>query len=118
MPSNISIKFKKKVFNQSTDSSDGVVVFDSTENKIYVGGVCYSSDVKDASWNQSTNTVTFTKSDNTTISLNMSNYESVSNKVTSLSSQSTDTQYPSAKCVYDLIGPIDAALDTILNGSN
>lgn len=27
--------------------------------------------------------------------------EDVSNKVTSLSSSSTDTQYPSAKCVYD-----------------
>ena len=30
-----------------------------------------------------------------------SGLESASNKVTSLSSQSTDTQYPSAKCVYD-----------------
>ncbi len=31
-------------------------------------------------------------------------FEKTSNKVTSLSSNSTDTQYPSAKCVYDLIG--------------
>jgi len=29
--------------------------------------------------------------------------EMVRNKVTSLSSQSTDTQYPSAKCVYDAL---------------
>ena len=28
-------------------------------------------------------------------------YEQTSNKVTSLSRNSTDTQYPSAKCVYD-----------------
>ena len=28
-------------------------------------------------------------------------YEETTNKVTSLSSSSTDTQYPSAKCVYD-----------------
>lgn len=28
-------------------------------------------------------------------------FEQTSNKVTSLSSSSTDTQYPSAKCVYD-----------------
>lgn len=28
-------------------------------------------------------------------------YEQTSNKVTSLSNSSTDTQYPSAKCVYD-----------------
>lgn len=31
-------------------------------------------------------------------------FEQKENKVTSLSSSSTDTQYPSAKCVYDLIG--------------
>ena len=31
-------------------------------------------------------------------------FEKKSNKVTSLSSSSTDTQYPSAKCIYDLIG--------------
>lgn len=115
---NVEVVFKKKAYNQSTDNGNGVVVFDSTTNKIYVGGVCYSSDVKNATWNQNTSTLTLTKSDNTTVSLDMSNYEATSNKVTSLSAQSTDTQYPSAKCVYDLIGPIDSALDAILNGSN
>lgn len=39
--------------------------------------------------------------------------EKISNKVTTLSSSSTDTQYPSAKCVYDLIGNII----TIINGT-
>lgn len=37
-------------------------------------------------------------------------YEQTSNKVTSLSSSSTDTQYPSAKCVYDIIGDIETLL--------
>ena len=32
--------------------------------------------------------------------------ESTSNKVTTISSSSTDTQYPSAKCVYDVISAI------------
>lgn len=36
--------------------------------------------------------------------------EDVSNKVTSLSAQSTDTQYPSAKCVYDIIGNVESLL--------
>ena len=36
--------------------------------------------------------------------------EVTSNKVTSLSSSSTDTQYPSAKCVYDLVGNIETLL--------
>ena len=47
----------------------------------------------------------------------LSVYELISNKTTSLSSSSTDTQYPSAKCVYDyidtIVGDINTALDTI-----
>lgn len=39
--------------------------------------------------------------------------ENISNKVTSISSSSTDTQYPSAKCVYDIVGDIDSVLDAI-----
>ena len=35
------------------------------------------------------------------------------NLVTSISSQSTDAQYPSAKCVYDLVGNIEALLSEI-----
>ena len=39
--------------------------------------------------------------------------EASTNKVTSLSSLSTDTQYPSAKCVYDLIGDVETLLSAI-----
>lgn len=52
----------------------------------------------------------YTKSSTDTL---LGNKEDKSNKVTSLSSSSTDTQYPSAKCVYDLVGDINTALDTI-----
>ena len=48
---------------------------------------------------------------------NLSVYELLSNKVTSISSSSTDTQYPSAKCVYDLVGDIQTLLDTLNNGN-
>jgi len=44
---------------------------------------------------------------------NISGKESISNKVTSISSASTNTQYPSAKCVYDIVGDIEATLDAI-----
>ena len=37
-------------------------------------------------------------------------YETVANKVTSISASSTNSQYPSAKCVYDLIGNIESLL--------
>lgn len=40
--------------------------------------------------------------------------EAKTNKVTSLSSSSTDTQYPSAACVYGLLGDIDSLCDDIL----
>lgn len=39
--------------------------------------------------------------------------ESTANKVTSISSSSTDTQYPSAKCVYDIVGDIETLLAAI-----
>ena len=43
----------------------------------------------------------------------ISGKENTSNKVTSLSSSSTDTQYPSAKCVWDLVGDIETLLAAI-----
>ena len=47
---------------------------------------------------------------------NLSNvFEVKTNKVTSISDQSTDSEYPSAKCVYDIVGNIESALQTILN---
>ena len=39
--------------------------------------------------------------------------EVTTNKVTSLSALSTDTQYPSAKCVYDIVGNIETLLASI-----
>lgn len=43
----------------------------------------------------------------------LSTRETTANKVTSLSAASTDTQYPSAKCVYDLVGDIETLLSAI-----
>lgn len=39
--------------------------------------------------------------------------ETTTNKVTALSASSTDTEYPSAKCVYDLIGDVETILATL-----
>ena len=46
---------------------------------------------------------------------NLNGFEVTNNKVTTISSLSTDNQYPSAKCVYDIVGDIEDALDEILN---
>lgn len=39
--------------------------------------------------------------------------EVLANKVTSISSSSTDTQYPSAKCMYDIIGDIETLINAL-----
>lgn len=41
---------------------------------------------------------------------NDANYQTTTNLVTSVSSSSTNSQYPSAKCVYDIIGNIESLL--------
>ena len=48
-----------------------------------------------------------------TVVTDVSGMENTSNKVTSLSSSSTDTEYPSAKCVWDLVGDIETILASI-----
>jgi hypothetical protein len=55
----------------------------------------------------------FTQADITDFS---QNFENVSNKVTSLSSGSTDTEYPSAKCVYDSIE--DSKFDYVIDAGS
>lgn len=47
----------------------------------------------------------------------LNNKEATANKVTSLSSSSTDTQYPSAKCVYDIIGDVATLIAQYTNGN-
>lgn len=41
------------------------------------------------------------------------NMQTTANLVTSVSSASSDSQYPSAKCVYDIVGDIESAINTI-----
>ena len=43
----------------------------------------------------------------------LSAYQTTANLVTSISSSSTDTQYPSAKCVYDIVGNIETLLQGV-----
>ena len=101
--SDVKVVLKKKRYNPVIDAGEGTVVFDKLAHKIWVGGECYSSNVLDIAYNTTTKVLSITKIDGTSITLNLSNYETTSNKVTTLSSASTHTQYPSAKCVFDNI---------------
>ena len=60
---------------------------------------------------------THTHSQYLTSHQDISGKEDKSNKVTSISSSSTDTQYPSAKCVYDIVGNVEAVLTTLTTGN-
>ena len=55
--------------------------------------------------------------DNVNLAAALNAKENSTNKVTSLSSSSTDAQYPSAKCVYDMIGDVESVLATLTTGS-
>lgn len=120
MSTNVQIKLRKKTYNPSTDAANGVMVFDNTTHKIYVGGDCFSSEVSDASLNANTGVLTITKTDNTTITVNLNSFELNQNKTTSISASSTDEQYPSAKCMYDTVTKIadSVGLDSNLEYSS
>lgn len=59
--------------------------------------------------------ITLTDGSTITIDLNHTHqgYEETNNKVTSISSLSTDTQYPSAKCMYDLLGDVESLINAL-----
>lgn len=40
--------------------------------------------------------------------------QTTNNLVTSIDAQSTDSQYPSAKCVYDIVGDVESVLTNII----
>lgn len=63
----------------------------------------------------SSNTVTLNDQDGNSLS-SINSVETTSNKTLSLSAQSTDTEYPSAKCVYDIIGDVDTLLTNLNSG--
>ena len=92
---------KRKAYNSSTDNVNGLIVFDPIAYKIYLAGECYSSNVKNVSLNTTTNILSVLYKDDTVVAVDL-DFEKAVNKVTSISAQSTDDQYPSAKCIYDL----------------
>ena len=60
-----------------------------------------------------TNISAFTNDSGYITSSALNGYEQTSNKVTSISSSSTNTQYPSAKCVYDIVGDIETLINAL-----
>lgn len=69
--SSTQLRFKKKEYNSSTDASEGIIVFDKNTKSIFVGGVRYSSNVSDASWNTTTKELTISTINGTTYNINL-----------------------------------------------
>lgn len=57
--------------------------------------------------------VVFSDGEVITKNFNSANHETTANKVQSVSSASTHQQYPTAKCLYDLVGDIETLLAAI-----
>ena len=51
------------------------------------------------------------------LGIDSTNFEDNNNKVTEINENSTDIEYPSAKCVYDLIGDVEELLTKLDTGS-
>lgn len=69
-------------------------------------------------WGFTKNTGTVTSVNNISpvsgnVSIDLSVYQTTSNLVTSVSSSSTDSQYASAKCLYDLCGNIETLINAL-----
>ena len=73
----------------------------------------YTSQQTDAAITAALNAALADYTTTTNLTTLLSGKEDASNKVTSISAQSTDAQYPSAKCVYDVVGNIGTILDNI-----
>lgn len=65
------LKLRKKEYNSSTDNSDGIIVFDKNTRTILVGGVRYSSNVNDATWNSTTKALNLSTINGTTYDINL-----------------------------------------------
>ncbi len=87
--------YKDGAIRQWTNAAQGVTSFNGN-----TGAITYTAPVE--SVNGATGAIT--------------GLQTTSNLVTSISSASTDSQYPSAKLVYDTIGDVETILSTLNNG--
>lgn len=105
--SEIEAGANKTIVDSTLDSNSTNPVQNSTVTSALANKV-------DAVSGKQLSTEDFTTAEKTKLADIAGECEVVSNKVTSLSSSSTDKQYPSAKAVYTAIGDIESALNALL----
>ena len=104
--SQISVTGSYTFIYQNTDWYFNNSIVDLTDYGISYSGSPQNDDELTVDYVAGYNTYSWTN-------IGVMDAQTVSNLVTSLSSLSTDSQYPSAKCVYDIIGDVEALLATI-----
>lgn len=104
----------------ATDYKMTATLLDKDGNTISTSNIIdlpLESMVVNGRYDNSTKKLILTLQNGNTISFSVADLidglESTSNKVTSINANSTDTQYPSAKCVYNLVGNIENVLSNI-----
>lgn len=104
-------KDNSTIINNSNDKFEVVGIKDQktlTVNKMWTGTI----EEYNAIANKDSSTFYYI-TDGTETNNGDGDCEKLSNKVNTINSSSTDTQYPSAKCVYDLVGDIERLLGGI-----
>ena len=109
-PTNVEFQYVRSM-SAHTDANQGdqVFVYKLTNSS----GGTWSVTTREMSTKMVAGTGLSSSYENGTLTFTCPNKEVTTNKVTSLSSSSTDTQYPSAKCVYDLIGDVETLLSEV-----
>lgn len=78
--------------------------------------ITVDSALSSSSTNPVQNSVIYTALGNKADTSAIANMQTTTNLKTSISSASTDSEYPSAKCVYDIVGNVESVLQTLNNG--
>lgn len=91
--------------NKTFTGSTTLDYVDIGGNVDLIGGTLYNEEETGFGWIQD--------SESGSLQDVLNGKEVSSNKITSLSSSSTDTQYPSAKCVWDIIGDVETLINAL-----
>lgn len=100
------------------ESDNAIGMFDTLNNTFYTNAGTDSFIAGEVAPETTGTTIRFTNDSGYITNSAIANMQTTSNLVTSVSSSSTDAQYPSAKLFYDTVGNIESALNTINSGSS
>lgn len=100
------------------ESDSAIGMFDTLNSTFYANAGTDSFIAGEVAPETTGTTIRFTNDSGYITNSAITNMQTTTNLVTSVSSSSTDSQYPSAKLFYNTVGNIESALNTINSGSS